>query len=250
MIAVTATLPRTHAKHPPLLLVHGASSSAPVWTYWQAMLAERGWASYAVDLRGHGRSAPVDLADVSMRDYADDVGALLRDLARRPVVIGWSMGGLVALMVAAGGGAVACVGLGPSTPALAVDPTAPRRRGVFGPEEYGITSRDPAHQPAMPDLDRPERAVALGALGPESRRARDDRKAGVVIESLPCPLLIVCAADDRSWGREHYRDLWLPADALDVEGASHWGLVLNRRALASMIPAVLHWIERNVAGEP
>jgi hypothetical protein len=31
----------------------------------------------------------------------------------------------------------------------------------LGPEEHGITSRDPDEQQAMPDLDREERLVAL-----------------------------------------------------------------------------------------
>jgi hypothetical protein len=88
------------------------------------------------------------------------------------------------------------------------------------------------------------RQVALASLGKESRYARDERQRGIVIESLPCPLLIVTGADDRQWPRERYRDLWLPADELTVDGASHWGLVLNRRALADLVPAVLAWLDR------
>jgi hypothetical protein len=34
------------------------------------------------------------------------------------------------------------------------------------------------------------------------------------------------------------------ADYLDMEDTSHWGLVLNRRALERAIPAVLEWIAR------
>ena len=57
--------------------------------------------------------------------------------------------------------------------------------------------------------------------------------------ALPCPLLIVTGTRDRAWPRERYNDLWLTADYLSVDGASHWGLVLQRRALGSMLPAVL-----------
>ncbi|MCH8199467.1 MAG: alpha/beta fold hydrolase, partial [Chloroflexi bacterium] len=141
---------------PTLVLVHGAANSSGVWRFWRAALAELGWTSVAVDLRGHG-SAPGDLAATSMRDYADDVAAALRGAGERPVVVGWSMGGLAAMMAAADGHASACVCLAPSMPARETDPSVPLRRGVFGPEEYGITSRDPAGQPAMPDLDDDER---------------------------------------------------------------------------------------------
>jgi hypothetical protein len=112
----------------------------------------------------------------------------------------------------------------------------------LGGEEYGITSQDPDEQPAMPDLDREERLMALVSLGRESRLARHERQRGIIIEVLPCPLLIVTGSKDRAWPCERYDNLWLTADYLSVEGASHWGLVLQRRALNSMIPEVLHWI--------
>ena len=243
MLAVSTTLPDHLTDRSPIILVHGAANSASVWTFWQRELAAHGWPSYAIDLRGHGRSDPIDLSHTSMQDYTADVRVLAAQFARPPVLIGWSMGGLVALMVAASGVATACVGLAPSTPARQPNTAVAVRVGEFGAEEYGITSRDPAKQPAMLDLDREERTVALASLGRESRFARDGRQRGIVIESLPCPLLIVTGTRDRQWPRERYNDLWLPADHLSVEGASHWGLVLSRRALATAIPAVLRWLE-------
>jgi pimeloyl-ACP methyl ester carboxylesterase len=242
MLAVSAVLPDVMSDHPPLILMHGSANSAAVWGFWQQALAARGWPSYAIALRGHGQSGPRDLAHTSMQDYATDVAALVAQFRQSPVLIGWSMGGLVALMVAATGVASACVGLAPSTPARQLDTSVALRTGEFGGEEYGITSRDPDEQPAMPDLDREERLIALASIGRESRLARDERQRGIVIEALPCPLLIVTGTRDRAWPRERYNNLWLTADYLSVEGASHWGLVLQRRALSSMIPAVLRWI--------
>jgi pimeloyl-ACP methyl ester carboxylesterase len=242
MLAVSAVIPQHTTEYPSVILIHGAANSAPVWTFWQQTLATHGWASYAIDLRGHGRSACVDLSHTSMQDYAADVQALARQLLRPPVVMGWSMGGLVAMMAAADGGVAACVALAPSTPARHRDPNVALRPGEFGPEEYGISDRHPDHQPAMPDLDREERSIALGSLGKESRLARDERQAGIIIESMPSPLLIVTGSADTQRPRARYHDLWLNADYLSAEGASHWGLVLNRRALATTIPAVLRWL--------
>jgi len=34
---------------------------------------------------------------------------------------------------------------------------------------------------------------------------------------------------------------------IEADGASHWGLVLNRRALARVVPAVLTWLEKHLA---
>ena len=160
-----------------MVLVHGAANSSAVWRFWQEALAERGWSSHAVDLRGHGKSDG-SLDGATMSDYADDVTAVADGLPETPIVVGWSMGGLVAMMAAARGRARACVGLAPSTPAALRDEGVEVRRGVFGPEEYGITSEDPAVQPTMPDLAIEERLLAIESLSPESRTARDDRKAG------------------------------------------------------------------------
>jgi pimeloyl-ACP methyl ester carboxylesterase len=248
MLAVSALLPGKSTDRPPVILVHGAANSASIWMFWQRELAVHGWASYAVDLRGHGRSDALDLSHTSMLDYADDVRSVAQPLKRAPIVVGWSMGGLVALMVAAASFAAACIALAPSTPARQRDPAVALRAVEFGAAEYGIISRDPQEQRTMPDLDREERVLALASLGRESRLARDERQAGIVIESLPCPLLLVTGTADRVWPSERYQDLWLKADYLSVEGASHWGLVLNRRALASMMPAVLRWLTHTVDG--
>ncbi|MEX0750343.1 MAG: alpha/beta hydrolase family protein [Dehalococcoidia bacterium] len=247
MIAVTATLPDDAALRASVVLVHGAANSASVWTYWQRALAEHGFASYAVDLRGHGASDPVDLSRTSMRDYVDDVVNLINELGGKRdywISMGWSMGGLVAMQAAYDQCALAFVGLAPSTPALARDASMPLREGVFGIEEYGITDFDPdADQPAMVDLDQEERAIALASRSSESRYARDERAAGVVVSDLDCPSLIVTSTGDTQWPRSRYDSMHLPVEHLSVEGASHWGLVLNRRVIEALVPRVVAWID-------
>jgi pimeloyl-ACP methyl ester carboxylesterase len=254
MIAVTAALPASAAVRvrAPVVLVHGAANSAAVWTYWQRELADRGFASYAIDLRGHGKSDPVDLSQTSMQDYADDVGAFMRELASPPVLMGWSMGGLVAMM--AGAMAIgpfaermrarAFVGLAPSTPARERDPDKRPGTGEYGADYYGITNLDPdAEQPAMFDLDLEERSIALASLCKESVYARGERAAGIVVSDLRCPALIVTSTGDAQWPRSRYDDLPIEVDHMSVEGASHWGLVLNRRVLADLVPNVIDWID-------
>ena len=241
MIAVSTVLPKRVSDRPPIVLVHGAANSTGVWVFWQRALAARGWASHAIDLRGHGRSEQIDLSGTRMGDYADDVRSLVVQLLRPPVLMGWSMGGLVSMMVASAGDAAACVGLDPSPPAQRVDTSISLRTGEFGPEEYGIRGDDPNAQATMPDLDREERAIALGSCGRESRLARDERKAGVVVESLRCPTLIVTGSDWVEESRDGWR-AWPGAEHHRLEGISHWGLVLNRRVLPTLVPRVHGWL--------
>ena len=100
----------------------------------------------------------------------------------------------------------------------------------------------------MEDLDIEERRIALASLALESRFARDDRKAGIVVTSLPCPALVVASTGDATFPPRAYADLSVPAERLVVDGATHWGLVLNRRRLATLIPTVVTWLERACDG--
>jgi pimeloyl-ACP methyl ester carboxylesterase len=86
---------------PPILLIHGAANSSGVWRFWQETLAAQGWPAHTLDLRGHAPGSDFDLSHTSMSDYADDVSVFASKLPSKPVLLGWSMGGLVAMMVAA-----------------------------------------------------------------------------------------------------------------------------------------------------
>jgi hypothetical protein len=65
-----------------------------------------------------------------------------------------------------------------------------------------------------------------------------------VIGRLSCPAVVVASTGDTTFPPAAYAELAVPAERLVVESASHWGLVLNRRLLAPLIPAVLDWISR------
>ena len=250
MIALQTVAPDSPSDIPPFVLIHGAANSAAVWTFWQQALADRGVTSYALDLRGHGDAAVADLSRTCMRDYADD----LRECRARNA-------GPAGARRLEHGRTRRDYGRGrwrrrSVRGACAEHPRRARRRrhavraGEFGAEEYGITSVDPDDQPAMPDLDREERQIALASLCRESRYARDERAAGVVVESLPCPLLIVTSTGDTQWPRSRYDELHLPAEHMSVDGASHWGLVLNRRVLATLVPDVLRWTSHVALAPP
>jgi len=82
--------------HPPLLFVHGSYCGAWVWeeTFLPAF-ARAGYPAYAVSLRGHGDSGG-DATLASLQDYVQDVESAIDRLGGRCVLIGHSMGGLIA----------------------------------------------------------------------------------------------------------------------------------------------------------
>ncbi|SEP47097.1 Lysophospholipase, alpha-beta hydrolase superfamily [Methylobacterium sp. ap11] len=82
----------------PLLFVHGAFGGA--WMFEEIFLphlARRGRRAAAVSLRGHGRSqGGRQLRDATLSDYLADVSLALAQWGEPPVLVGHSLGGLLA----------------------------------------------------------------------------------------------------------------------------------------------------------
>jgi pimeloyl-ACP methyl ester carboxylesterase len=87
-----------HGSGTPLLLIHGTGADGAMWGEAVGLLATRARV-IVYDRRGHSRSAGPPTGDYA-RD-AEDAAMLLRDLGAAPaVVVGWSVGGLIALELA------------------------------------------------------------------------------------------------------------------------------------------------------
>lgn len=85
------------AQVPDLLLVHGAWHGAWCWTRMQAASALVGLRSHAMSLRGHGGSTGHErLARTHLDEYVADVAHVARELGGPFVLLGHSLGGLVA----------------------------------------------------------------------------------------------------------------------------------------------------------
>ena len=90
----------THGAGQPLILLHGGLMSGETFGPVLPLLAERHQV-IAVDLQGHGRTADID-RPIDVRLMADDIGALIPHLGLdRADLVGYSLGGGVALMTAA-----------------------------------------------------------------------------------------------------------------------------------------------------
>lgn len=108
-LKVVVSRPSAPSARPPLLLVHGLCGGAWMWQNYQARLAAAGYQSHAIDLRGHHGSRPVpDIGKVSINEYVEDALTAASKLDN-PIVIGHSMGGLIAQKVAEAGACRALV---------------------------------------------------------------------------------------------------------------------------------------------
>ncbi len=90
-------LPEGQPKKTALLFVHGAFHGAWCWEEnFLPYFSQRGYPSYAVSLRGHGKSEGYEnIESFTLGDYVEDISGVLSEFEEPPVLIGHSAGGAV-----------------------------------------------------------------------------------------------------------------------------------------------------------
>ncbi len=82
----------------PVLFLHGGGQTRHAWGATAANVADRGWRSVTLDLRGHGDSDWAPNGDYSFTAFCADCVAVADQLGRPPVLIGASLGGMSAML--------------------------------------------------------------------------------------------------------------------------------------------------------
>jgi len=104
-------------KRPPVVMIHGAFCGGWVFAAWKTRFEAAGYPVLTPTLRYHEAGhQPRALGSTSVLDYAADLEVLLDGLDAPPILIGHSMGGLLAQMLAARRSVAALVLLAPSAP--------------------------------------------------------------------------------------------------------------------------------------
>jgi pimeloyl-ACP methyl ester carboxylesterase len=83
----------------PVVLLHGLAGHAEEWAETAAWLREKRHV-FALDLRGHGRSERAP-HDVSLSAHIDDVAAAIQCIGTPVALVGHSVSGIIAIVVAA-----------------------------------------------------------------------------------------------------------------------------------------------------
>lgn len=119
--------------HPPILFVHGSYCGAWVWAEkFMPFFAQAGFTSHAVSLRGHGDSEG-RYGSASLEDYVNDVRRAMDHIGGRCILVGHSMGGLVAQHCLAGDDGIAAAVLMSSVPPSGLASSA-MHLSVFSPD--------------------------------------------------------------------------------------------------------------------
>lgn len=163
----------------PIVMVHGAFCGGWVFENFRAPFEAAGHTVLTPDLRGHAagdRDGAV--VGVSMRDYAADIVKLCQTLEEPPILLGHSMGGLVAQLVAARTPVRALVLLAPSAPWGVAGSTMEEAVTAVGLHMLGPfwglaihPDRTIMKRFSLDRMPRAERREVLERLRPESGRA-------------------------------------------------------------------------------
>ncbi|HVE79600.1 MAG TPA: alpha/beta fold hydrolase [Gemmatimonadaceae bacterium] len=248
---------------PPVLLVPGMFAGTWYFADWQRALAARGHPAWALELRGHHPSCPVPaLGRVSVAEYVEDAIAAARHLGR-PVVVGHSMGGLVAQKVAQADAAQALVLVASAPPAgiPAVGAAAALRMTRYLPAML-------LSQPLVPrrrDLDAivfnrtPEAerdAIAAGYVAESGRAARElafgSAATRVDAPRVRCPVLVLAGGSDRFVPARVARRLARRYGATYREFPGMGHLLVSEPGWETVLAHVADWLEgtRSSAGTP
>lgn len=201
----------TRPSRPPMLMVHGIMGGAWYFAKWLEFFAARGHPAYALNLRGHHGSRPVDdFGRVSLLDYVADVrdaSAAIRN--RHPgaslALVGHSMGGLVAQKAAESVAPVALVLLSSVPPRGIPLLSWPLFRREIKHVPQMLTSRSVIADPRdvadlfMNRVDPAEVVSFIPMWTPASGRVGREITFGCVAidpGKVQCPVLVVAGADD------------------------------------------------------
>lgn len=247
--------PARGRKPVPLLFVHGMWGGSWYWANYLRAASESGWEAWALNLRGHHRSCPVpNIGKVSVLDYVQDVLDCLRVLGE-VVLVGHSMGGLIAQKVAEIGGVRAAVFLTSAAPRGIIVlrwPVISRMVHYLGPlltsSPLSVTRQD-ADALLFNVIPPDRRQWAFSQLVPESGLAARELAFGLVDverQRVRCPTLVVGAERDAITPVAVQRRIAAKYRSDYLEMAGHGHMLMIEDGWERPIKETLAWAERAV----
>ncbi len=202
--AAPAATPGTRAT---VVLLHGAFADEACFEGWVGRLAASGHDTWAPARRGRRGCGPDRAAGLSFDDYVEDTIAVLDALgpADAPVVIGHSLGGLVAQRLAEEGRTRAIALLAPAPPsmltaqAVALPRFAQQLPRIMTGRPF-IVGRDACSVLALnrvPDADRPAIHAHLTHESGAVYRSMLLGRVRIDADRITVPVFVAAGPDDR-----------------------------------------------------
>ena len=241
---------------PDILFIHGAFTRASRWNPWVSYFTAAGYRCLAPSLPGHDPPDPVALARLTFADYVAAVAEVHASCSAPPIVIGHSMGGLIAQHLAASAECAAVV-LVSSTPPWRTRGTRyalPYLASYVLPVIVGRPIRaNPraALKLVLHDLSLAEQLRQLPTFAFESGKAYRTvvfGRAPLAAGAIGCPVLCVNGGADRMLAKSVGGTLaaFYGADHIVFDEHGH-GLVAGS-LVSTVATAVQGWLDRRGVG--
>ncbi len=247
-----------------VLLIHGAFNRGRSLERLAGAFESENWRCHRPDLPYHGehiagQKPHPELASQSLTNYRDFLRREANKLESKPIVVGHSMGGLLALMLAAAGAARAAILLTPATPWGFPPMTWHQLKAKMGLMNAGAfwkrglrPSRRLIRNDALNLLTDEQVEDELDHFVPESGRVLfemlfwhlDQRCASFVhLDAVRCPVLVIGAAHDRVTPAVSCRQLalrmWRTAEYRQFDDNGHW--LVGEPGWEAVAEACLDW---------
>jgi pimeloyl-ACP methyl ester carboxylesterase len=246
--------------YPPILFLHGMFGRPSLLAPWTRFLESAGYTVYAPAMPGREPTDDAVLAGTGIGECFAVALDAYDGIAEPAIVIGHSMGGLLAQKIAAARSPLAAVLLASVPPGV----LWPRRWAL--PHLFPILPRVLAGKPFLPS-PRTMREVPLNTLPcaeQEELMPRLVRDSGRVFREMcmggastkvraadvTCPVLCVSAGSDQNVAPWISRCIArrYGAERQDHPGKPHW--IIAESALDEVAPPVLNWLRRKVLQRP
>ena len=245
-----------------IVMLHGASAGGWCFDKFREVFEGGGWAVHTPDLIGHGKDkdgADQKLIGVGLAEYRAEFAAVLSALPPQPVILGHSMGAVLAQQLAASGLARALILVSPA-PRAGILPSSDSEKdlsqSLMGIPSFWKTVINPDFDLAcfysLNRVPKDQKRSVFDKFGPESGLAYfemffwmlDKAKAAAVdTGAVRCPVLCLSGTDDNLVSLATARATALPyRDAQFWEEAGHGHMILVEPGAEDIARRISAWI--------
>jgi pimeloyl-ACP methyl ester carboxylesterase len=239
-------------KATPIVFIHGAFTDHKCFDKIAVAFSNNGYNVYAVSRRGRLGQAPDKAKGVSFQDYLEDTLAVIKAISPAPVLIGHSLGGLLALKAAEQTENIpALILLNPAPPAMLT------AQPVSLPYFFPLLPKIFLGKPFLPSVSA-LKTLALQKIAPDEQDSIANgliHESGIVYKEMmlgkislsknrkALPTLVVGSDDDRIISKSLIRTTVKKTNGELKQYANHGHWLIGEPGLERVTAGILEWLD-------